>query len=265
MKLMASILATLVALAGAPGDGRTGRVGETPSAAAAGTDSGRVNYSPPFDPKDFVEHVDNPYFPLTPGTTRLYALRTEEDLGAVEEFVTFDTKTILGVKTTVVLSKEMMGGALVEQTSDWYAQDKHGNVWYFGEYSEHYRDGEFLGTRGSWEAGKDDVQPGIIMPANPRIRMTYRQECRIGEAEDFAEVLSRSKRVSVPYGTFEKCLQTAEWTPLEPGGREFKYYAPGVGLVLEVEPGDNETRLELAAVSPPGGMIEVDSLTKKAR
>lgn len=194
-------------------------------------------YSPIIDPADFVAGIDNEYFPLTPGTTFIYQGETEEGIERIEDYVTHQSREILGVTCTVVRDKVWVDDELVEETFDWYAQDKEGNVWYFGEDSKEYENGVVVGTEGSWEAGVDGAKPGIIMEGNPRIGDSYRQEYYEGEAEDMGEVLSLNESVSVPYGSFENCLKTKDWTPLEPGIVAHKFYAPGVGLVLEIEAG----------------------------
>src|SRR3954462_2004891 len=122
-------------------------------------------------------------------------------------------------------------GKLIEKTFNYYAQDKKGNVWYFGEDTREYKNGKVTSTKGSWEAGVDGAKPGIIMQAHPKVAQSYRQEYYKGEAEDMAKVLSLNESVTVPYGSFDRVLKTKEWTPLEPSYVEHKYYAPGVGQV----------------------------------
>jgi hypothetical protein len=200
-------------------------------------------YAPAIDAARFVASVDNQYFPLAPGTAFVY--ETPDGGERVEVAVTEETKTIIGVTCTVVMSREFEDGELVEETADWYAQDMDGNVWYFGEDTKEYGDGGVVSTAGSWEAGVDGAQPGIIMPGTPALREPYRQEYYAGVAEDMGEVVSLNESVTVPYGSFENVLKTRDWTPLEPGDEEHAYYAPGVGLVLEAE-GDD--RLELMSV-----------------
>ncbi len=155
----------------------------------------------------------------------------------------------MGVTTTVVRDTEYEDGELVEETFDWYAQDNEGNVWYFGENSTEYEDGEPVSTEGSWEAGVNDSKPGIIMPGDPQVGDIYYQEFSPGEAEDQAEVLSLSESVTVAYGSFENCLKTREFTTLEPGEEENKYYAPGVGLLLEEEVEGGDEKLELVEIT----------------
>jgi hypothetical protein len=204
---------------------------------------------PIFDPADFVSRVDNPYFPLVPGAVHTYVGDTEEGVETTEAEVLHTTKVILGIATTVVRDRVYLNGSLIEDTFDWYAQDREGNVWYLGEDVKNYENGVLVSTTGSWEAGKDGATAGIIMEARPRIGDSYPQEHAEGVAEDAARVLSLSKTVSVPFGTFEQCLQTEEWTPLEPGARQFKYYARGVGLVLELSRHGGRQRVELISIS----------------
>jgi hypothetical protein len=189
-------------------------------------------YKPTINPSDFITVVDNPLFPLVPGTQ--YVLQSSEERSEVT--VTFDTKQILGVTTIVVHDVVTVGGQLSEDTFDWYAQDKDGNVWYFGEDAKQYENGQLVGTEGSWEAGVDGAKPGIVMHGvQPALNEPYRQEYAPCIAEDMAEVISLSQSVTVPYGNFNNCLQTHEFSPLEPDASEDKYYAPGIGLVLVVD------------------------------
>ena len=120
---------------------------------------------------------------------------------------------------------------MIEDTHDWFAQDKDGNVWYFGEEVDNYEDGVIANHYGSWEAGVDGAQPGIIMLGNPVIGLQYRQELYSGEAEDQGEVVGNNESVTVAAGTFNGCLKIKETNPLDPEVLEYKYYANGVGLV----------------------------------
>ena len=190
-------------------------------------------YAVTIDPENFVQGVDNPYFPLVPGTTLTYEGSTSEGVERFEDYVTHDTKQVLGVTCVVVHNLATLDGELIEETYDWYAQDRLGNVWYFGEYSTQFVDGKPVGIGGSWEAGVDGALPGIIMLADPQVGDSYRQEYYAGEAEDMAEVISLRESVTMPYGSFQDVLSTRDWTPLEPSVAENKYYAPGVGLVRE--------------------------------
>ena len=206
-------------------------------------------YRKEIEPANFVDRVDNRYFPLTPGTTFVYEGKTEDATVRVEDYVTHETKQVLGVTCVVVRNRVIENGDLVEETFDWYAQDKDGNVWYFGEDAKEYEAGVVVSTKGSWEAGVDGAMPGIIMEANPQVGDFYRQEYYKGEAEDMAEVLSLTESASVIYGSFDNLLMTREWTLLEPGIVEHKYYAPGVGLILEVMVEGGSERVELVEIT----------------
>lgn len=204
----------------------------------------------PFRAADFSGGaVDNPYFPLVPGTTRTYRKQTDEGLEEVVVEVLAQTKTILGVECVIVRDTVTLDGERVEDTLDWFAQDDSGNVWYLGEDSKEYEDGVLVGTHGSWEAGVDGAEPGIVMFADPVPGTTYRQENAPGVAEDMAKVVGEGEAVSVPFGDFAGCLLTLEFTPLEPDVEEEKLYAPGVGLVLEVD--EEGGRTELVDVEGP--------------
>jgi len=217
-------------------------------AAAPGWAGSDKEYDPAIDPADFVLTIDNPYFPLIPGTTFVYEADTDEGPLREELAVTSETRMILGVTATVVRHSEWIDGELEEVTDDWYAQDQEGNVWYFGEYVTEYVGGMPDGHEGSWEAGVAGALPGIIMPAEPESGQSYHQEFQEGVAEDMARTLRTNDTVSVPYGTFTDVLVTKEWSPLEPGAIEHKYYARGVGLVLVEELHGGTVRVELIDV-----------------
>jgi hypothetical protein len=212
-------------------------------AAAAPAHQGAV------DPANFVSQVDNPYFPLKPGTTWIYDGTRDGHAQRAVVTVTGTTRTILGVQCLVVQDDVTEEGQIVEQTEDWYAQDKAGNVWYFGEsFKERLDDGSFS-TQGSWLAGVDGVQPGIIMEGQSRRGDTYNQEQAGGVAEDKARVIGLNESVTVRYGAFRDVLVTEEYTPLEPGFVEHKYYAPGIGNVLTVATQGGQERMELVRMT----------------
>jgi hypothetical protein len=154
----------------------------------------------------------------------------------------------MGIETRVVHDVVTEDGELVEDTYDWYAQDADGNVWYFGEDTTEFEDGKPSTTAGSWEAGVDGAQPGIILPAQPQVGQAYRQEYYAGEAEDNGEVLSVAERVSVESGDFEDVVMTKDTTPLEPDVLEYKWYASGVGVVLVIGVSPDFSREELLEV-----------------
>jgi hypothetical protein len=176
------------------------------------------------DPSAFVGRVDNLWFPLRPGTTWVY--RGAKDGRPSRDVVTVErgTTTIAGVRCTAVRDRLFLDGKLAERTTDWYAQDRAGNVWYFGEATaELDPSGRIANTEGSWRAGVDGARPGILMPARPTAGQQFAQEHYAGHAEDRFQVLRVSGRT----------LLTKEWTPLEPGVIDHKRYTKGVGMVSE--------------------------------
>jgi hypothetical protein len=185
------------------------------------------------DPADFTGPIDNPYWPMAPGTTWIY--RETDPSGSkmkVRVYVTTRTKDILGIQAAVVHDVVKEGNQVIENTWDWYAQDSCGNVWYLGEDTKEYENGVVVSTEGSWEAGVDGAQPGVIVPADPAVGMTYRQEFYQGQAEDEAEILSVSEQAEVPSGHFTHVLLTKDFTSLHAKVLEYKLYARGVGPVL---------------------------------
>ena len=207
-----------------------------------------------FDPNNFVKKIDNPYFPLKPGTTFIYRGETEGTPTKDVTIVTHQTKEILGVTTTVVHDRVYEDGVLTEDTFDWYAQDKQGNVWYFGEDTKELdENGNVVSTEGTWQAGVNGAEPGIVMLAHPHKGDKYQQEFAAGVAEDMAQVLGFKNSLCVKYGCFKHVLVTKEWTPLEPGVVENKYYAKGVGFIYsEMVKGGDET-LELVRIRHQNG------------
>lgn len=185
------------------------------------------------DPTTFTTQIDNPYWPMAPGSA--WELVERDGKGGVQRVVvtvTPETRTVMGIEARVVHDVVTEDGRLVEDTLDWYAQDAEGNVWYLGEETKEYEDGKVVSTAGSWEAGVDGAQPGIAVPAVPEVGMSYRQEYLAGEAEDAATVLSLDEWVAVPAGSYDDVLMTKDYTPLDPAILEHKFFAPGVGPVL---------------------------------
>ena len=208
-----------------------------------------VNYNPVIDPANCVSKIDNEYLPLVPGTKYTYTGETDEGTERIEVFVTHLTKDVLGVTCVVVDDKVWLDDELIEVTLDWYAQDKDGNVWYMGEDSHEYEDGKAINSEGSWEGGVDGAKPGIILMANPLVGVVYRQEYYEDEAEDMAEVISLNESVSVPIGSYENCLRTKDWNPLDMETIEEKYYAPGIGMVQEVMVKGGDERVVLIDIT----------------
>jgi len=205
-------------------------------------------YSVDIQPSDFVAGVDNPYFPLVPGTRLVYESQLLSPAERTEVVVTSETKKVMGISCVVVRDTVSVEGSVVEDTYDWYAQDIHGNVWYMGEDSTEYDNGVAVSKEGSWEGGVDGALPGIIMLANPSGGVTYRQEFYAGEAEDMGTVMALGESVTVPAGAYTDCIKTKDWTPLEPNVVEYKYYARGIGVVLEASL-DGSERVELVEYS----------------
>ncbi len=203
------------------------------------------DYSPEINPLDFTDKIDNPYFSLTPGTTFSYQGETDEGTEVIKVMVTDQTKRVMGVTTLVVWDRVWLDDELIEETYDWYAQDQEGNVWYFGEDSKEYKNGKVVSTEGSWEGGVDGAMPGIIMKNKLIVGDSYRQEYYQGEAEDWAEIVSLNEKVVVPYGSFENCIKTKDWSALEPDAIEYKYYSPSVKYVVLETNADNTERVEL--------------------
>jgi hypothetical protein len=209
---------------------------------------GGGSYNPVIDPNNFVDTIDNPYCTLTPGTTFIYEKHTTGETEVVEVNVTGETKVILGVTCVVVHDTATVNGELMEDTIDWYAQDTAGNVWYFGEISKQFEDGDLVSLEGSWKAGVDEAQPGIVMKANPEVNDVYRQEFSLGVAEDMSRVVSFNESVSVPYGPFDNCRETADFTPIAPDELEYKYFSTDVGQVVLTIDATTGSREELVEV-----------------
>ena len=223
-------------------DGSPGHTGATKERA------GHKVYAPHIDPADFSTKIDNKYFPLKPGTTFVYEGKFHGAAERDEMGVTHETRRVMGVKCLVSSDRVTEDGKLIEQTYDWYAQDKEGNVWYFGEHVTEYKNGKVSGHEGSWESGVDGAQPGLAMPVDPKTGQTYRQEYSKGVAEDRARVVRLDGSANVPYGSFKNVLVTEEWTPLEKGVVERQYYVAGVGDIIETTVKGQPERIELVDV-----------------
>lgn len=202
---------------------------------------------------DFVIGINNPYLPFIPGTKWVYQATLED--GTVERNeieVLQETRDVNGVKATVVHDLVYVGGQIVEETFDWYAQDKDGNVWYLGEEVDNYENGVLTDHAGSWEWGKDGALPGIMMWADPSAHLNeeYYQEYYAGEAEDKGQVLSVNESVTVPFGAFDGVLKTYDFSSLDPDLKENKFYAKGIGVIKEVDLGSGE-EVVLIEFTPP--------------
>jgi hypothetical protein len=208
---------------------------------------------PQFNPNNFVAGVTNPLFQLTPGRIQFYQGQSDGAAQTDSAQVLSETKSILGIAAAVVHDRVYTEGSLTEDTFDWYAQDKDGNVWYLGEDTKELDHGQVVSTQGSWEAGVGGAEAGIIMWADPaaHIGEEYRQEFSQGVAEDFGKVVAVDQAVDVPFGSLTGCLKTEDRSALEPGVLENKYYCPQIGIALEVTFQGGSDRNELVDVIGP--------------
>jgi hypothetical protein len=197
------------------------------------------------NPSDFTTRIDNPYWPMRPGMRWVYR---EHENGVTQRnvvTVTHRTRTIRGVTTRAVHDVVLQHGRVVEDTLDYYAQDREGTIWYFGEKTAEFSKSGKKSTEGSWLAGRHGAEQGIAMPAHPQVGMAYRQEYQKGVAEDEGKILSLDEQVQVPYRHFKRTLMTKDFTRLEPRQLEHKFYARGVGPVLELGISGDVGRQEL--------------------
>jgi len=203
-------------------------------AGAAPVNQSGPPYEPVLDPANFVSVIDNPYFPMPVGRVLVYS-GVRDGLKQIDTVtVTDQTKVLEGITATTETDvATTLDGKLLEKTTDWYAQDKQGNVWYLGEDTVAYLPNGKLDTSGSWQSDVNDGEPGIIMEADPQIPDAYRQEFLAGQAEDTAWITGRGGSVKVPYGTVHNVLTSLEHTALEPDVVDMKIYAPGLGIVRE--------------------------------
>jgi hypothetical protein len=201
------------------------------------------------NPANFSARVDNPWFPLTPGTTYVYRGIKDGQPSRDLVSVTHKTRKIAGVPCVVVRDVLYIRGKVHERTTDWYTQDKDGNVWYFGEQTAEFdKQGRATSTEGTWQAGRNGATPGIFFPANPKVGRSGRQEFYKGHAEDHFTVVRLNVTVKVPYMSSRRALLTKEWTPLEPGVLDHKFYVRGIGTVLEQTVKGGSERNELVSL-----------------
>jgi hypothetical protein len=240
-----------VALPDASGATADGSGGPAGIGCAAGPDAGG-GYNPTIVASDFSTTIDNPYYPIVPGTVQ----HLTDNLGNIITIeVTTQTVTVLGVTCVVVHDWQTSpSGTLMEDTNDWFAQDKSGNVWYFGEDTKAYgAPGTPPDPSGSWTGGVDCAKPGIVMEAHPQVGDSYRQEFYAARAEDQADVVAIDETVTVPYGTFNHCVKTRDYSALEPGADENKWWCPGLGNVRTVDlPTSLGSHEDLLSITGPG-------------
>ena len=197
------------------------------------------------DPSKFTTEIDNAYWPMKPGYHWVYRELEDGELQRVDVTVTDQTKVLDGVTARVIHDRVARQGQVVEDTRDWYAQDSDGNLWYLGEDTKEYENGKVKSTEGSWAYGVDGAQPGVVVPADPKQGMTYREEYYAGHAEDAAAVLNVDSQVQVPLGRYQDALLTRNYSSLEPTVEEMKLYAKGVGPVMELLVSGGSGRTEL--------------------
>jgi hypothetical protein len=206
-------------------------------------------YRPEIVPAEFTTEITNPFLPLVPGTAMTYKGGGEMNVFNVTDRI----REVMGVKTVIVRDQAFEDGAVVEDTEDWFAQDAAGNVWYFGEATAECDGHRIVSRHGSWEAGVDGAQPGVVMLAQPDIGDYYRQEYLKGEAEDVAKVVRLNVTIEHDLATYPNVLITEDFTKLEPSLIEHKKYAPGVGLVEEQTISGGSGIVKLISVDPAAG------------
>jgi hypothetical protein len=231
----------------------TETITQTITQATGGTETAAATTSLPegskpfkMNPADFTTEIDNPYWPMKPGSRWIF--RETDAEGSVSRVVVTvldKTKTIMGIEARIIHDQVSENGEVKEDTYDWYAQDAEGNLWYLGEDTTEYENGKPKTKEGSWEAGVDGALAGIILPAHPQVGMTYREEYYKGHAEDGAQIQGVDALVKVPYGRFEHGIQTRNFSGIEPNVIEEKIYAKDVGVVLEITVSGGSDRTEL--------------------
>lgn len=206
------------------------------------------------DPAEFTTSIDNPYWPMAPGNKWVYS---ETDTEGASEKVVVEvldrTKLIAnGIEARVIRDTATEGGVPLEITDDWFAQDSVGNIWYLGEHVTNYENGKPVDHDGSFEAGVDGAEAGVVMPADPQAGMEYRQEYYAGEAEDNGAVVTvGEEQVQVPFGFYdEDVLMTRDLNPGEPKTEELKFYAPDVGPLLSIHTDGAGGRATLVSYEP---------------
>jgi len=253
-------LTALVAVAGAIAMSGPAGAGSAPSPAALDRCSQPGPYELPhgddpvdLDPAEFTSNIDNPYWPMEPGTRWVYRETAAGEVPLrVDVRVTHRTRMIEGIESRVVHDVVTERGEIIENTFDWYAQDSGGSIWYMGEFTREYENGVPVNTEGSFEHGKDGAQAGVIVPAKPRPGCSFRQEYYEGEAEDRGRILSLREDIKVSGDRYRDVLSTSDWIAIEPFVLEHKFYAPGVGPVMVAGLSPDASQEQLVSFSPGG-------------
>ena len=182
------------------------------------------------DKKDFVSAGSNTYFRLEPGYTLVLADGNERLVITVLD----ETRIVDGVETRIVEERESKNGKLIEVSRNFFAfNTADRGVYYFGEEVDIYKNGKVVGHEGAWESGENGARFGLAMPGEVELGARYYQEVAPGVAMDRAEIAGLHETLKTPAGEFKDCLKVAETTPLEKGAKEYKLYAPGVGLIKD--------------------------------
>jgi hypothetical protein len=234
--VLAGAIAGLLAACG-PSSSRTATASSTPQIELQRTTPSGAQYHPKIDRASFSTNFTNRYWPLRPGATWTYTGTKDGQREHVVVEVTHTPRRVFAVRCLTVVDTVTINGSLEEKTTDWYAQDRTGAVWYFGEDSKDYKNGAVSSTAGTWEAGVDGALPGVIIQGAPKPGPTYRQEYRPGVAEDMARVLTSNSTQQVPAGSFHGVVETYDTDPLNPDKVEKKFFAPGVGPVHTIRVG----------------------------
>lgn len=249
-RLIGATMLTLATLGGAHG-AQAAHDRETHRQAMSARDLPTGNETVELEPEDFSTRIDNRYRPMRPGDRSVFRVTDFEGLQErAVVTVTAETKLIAnGITARIVYTVVREDGKVIEDNHAWYGQDEKGNVWYFGERAREIENGEVKSTHGSWEAGVDGAQAGVVMPARPTVGLAYREEYAKGVAQDNAEVFSLRERAEVPFRRFRsRVLLVKETSPLDPpGALDYKFYARGVGPVLGVEVSGGSDREELVS------------------
>ncbi|HEU4666256.1 MAG TPA: hypothetical protein VFS79_01225 [Arthrobacter sp.] len=211
-----------------------------------------AEYTPQVNPADFSTKITNKYFALPVGKKLTYeTVEQGKVTETIEIEILQETKTIEGVETLIYLDREFKNGQLVEETRDYLAQHKNGDVWYFGEDVNNFWNGILINHSGSFLHGKDGAQAGVWMKAEQRVGDSYRQEFYAGYAEDMRDTVATGETVATKTRTYTGCVKVYDWTPLEKNAREHKYYCPEVAALVLTEDLETGGRSELVNVVQP--------------
>lgn len=209
--------------------------------AAATPAAAEEAYNPTINPADFSTKITNPWFTMPVGKKMYFESKTEDGFETTRIEITGKTRTVMGVETLEYWDRVYLDGKLKEETHDWIAQHKDGDIWYFGEDVDNYEKGKLKDHHGSWIAGENGALPGIWVKADPKVGEAYKEEYYKGEAEDMAKIVSLDEAIETTLGSFKGCMKTENWTPLEPDVKEAKIYCKEVGgTALELNITDNE-------------------------